>query len=179
MKKLATIAASILSIAAGADAVHAQSTPPVPESEASRPAQGGYAPAVPRDAKGVPTGPEIKAILSEPDTKSPPPPDNKAAEAATKESDPLAQFAWLDGCWSGDINQREIREHWLPLRGGIMLGASHIVTSGKTQSYEYLRLEPRADGIYYVNISMAPEKQETPFKFVNRSMDREDEIFTF
>jgi hypothetical protein len=25
--------------------------------------------------------------------------------------------AWLEGCWRGAVNQREFREHWLPLRG--------------------------------------------------------------
>jgi hypothetical protein len=103
------------------------------------------------------------------------------AAASLLSNDPLGltQFAWLDGCWRGEVNQREYREHWLPLRGGMMLGASHTVMNGTTQSYEYLRLEPRGDGIYYVNIAMASGQQETVYKLAKREMDREDEVFTF
>ena len=60
-----------------------------------------------------------------------------------------------------------------------MIGASHTVVSGKTQDYEYLRLEPRADGVYYINIAMAPSRQESAFKLIDRTTDQEDEIFTF
>jgi Domain of unknown function (DUF6265) len=102
-----------------------------------------------------------------------------AATAASAEADLATQFAWLEGCWRGQVNQREFREHWLPPRGGLMIGAGHTVASGKTQEYEYLRLEPRVDGIYYINIAMAPGKQETAYRLVDRKMDREDEIFTF
>src|SRR5262245_44859233 len=50
----------------------------------------------------------------------------------------LAPFAWLEGCWRGDVNRRDFREHWLPLRGDLLVGASHTVMEGKTLSYEYL-----------------------------------------
>jgi hypothetical protein len=62
----------------------------------------------------------------------------------------LDALAWLQGCWRGAVNQREFREHWLPLRGGMMLGASHVVMQDRTQDFDYLRLETRADGVYYV-----------------------------
>ncbi len=34
-----------------------------------------------------------------------------------------------DGCWRGDVAQYEFREHWLPLRGGLMVpgwGDAHV-----------------------------------------------------
>ena len=67
------------------------------------------------------------------------------------------------------MNQREFREHWLPLRGELMVGASHTVMDGKTLDYEYLRLEPRADGVYYVTAS--PGQKETAYKLVDATTD--------
>lgn len=75
---------------------------------------------------------------------------------------PLAPLAWLAGCWWGDINQHEFREYWHPLAGDAMIGVSRMVRGDKVLSYEYLRLEPRADGVYYV---AAPKgKPEAAFK---------------
>src|SRR5688500_734656 len=101
--------------------------------------------------------PPSKDAVTPGDAKSTPS-DSKPTEAAGKtEEGPIARFAWLEGCWRGEVNRREYREHWLPLRGGLMIGVSHTTSEGKTQGYEYLRLEPRADGVYYiVNITTGP-----------------------
>ncbi len=89
----------------------------------------------------------------------------------------LNSLAWLEGCWRGEVAQYEFREHWLPLRGGLMVGAGHVVFQGKTQDYGYLRLETRADGVYYVSISS--EKKEAAFKLTSTAVDDKDTIFTF
>ncbi len=107
------------------------------------------------------------------------PAETKPLEAASAAADPIAQFAWLEGCWRGSVNKRDFREHWLPPRGGLMIGASHTVSEGKTLDYEYLRIEPRSDGLYYVNIAMGPGQKETAYKLVDRAMDVDDEVFTF
>ena len=90
---------------------------------------------------------------------------------------PLQDFAWLAGCWEGKVNKRDFREEWLPLRGEIMVGASQTASQGKTQSYEFLRLEPRADAIYY--IPMPSGRKETLFRMTSKKTDGEDVIFTF
>jgi hypothetical protein len=92
------------------------------------------------------------------DPKAPP---ARAADAGSS----LAQFSWLEGCWRGSVNQREFREHWLPLRGDLLVGVSHTVMDGKTLDYEYLRLEQRADGVYYVTAS--PGQKESVYKLVD------------
>jgi Domain of unknown function (DUF6265) len=89
----------------------------------------------------------------------------------------LASLAWLDGCWRGEVAQYEFREHWLPLRGGLMVGAGHVVFQGKTQDYGYLRLETRPDGVYYVAISSG--KKEDLFKLTAATIDDKDTVFTF
>ncbi len=107
--------------------------------------------------------------------------ETQATQPATAEASPLAVFAWLEGCWRGSVNQRDYREQWMPLRGNLMVGMSQTVSGSKTQDFEYLRIEPRADGIYYV---AAPAgKAESAFRFVEETVDREndrnDHIFTF
>jgi len=89
----------------------------------------------------------------------------------------LASLAWLEGCWRGAVNQREFREHWLPLRGGIMIGASHNVLQDKTLDYEYLRLESRADGLHYVAIPSG--KPPADFRLATATSDDRGAHFTF
>jgi uncharacterized protein DUF6265 len=102
----------------------------------------------------------------------------KAAPASAPEPDSrLAQLAWLEGCWRGSVNKREFREHWLPLRGNLMVGASHTVVEGKTQDYEYLRLEPRADGVYYV--TTPPGQRENSFRLSDVASEGDAQTFTF
>jgi hypothetical protein len=86
-------------------------------------------------------------------------------------------LAWLEGCWHGNVNQRDFREHWLPLRGGMMVGISQTVTQDKTQDYEYLRIEARPDGVYYVAVPSG--KNETAFRLVNAAADDRGAEFTF
>lgn len=103
------------------------------------------------------------------------------APAAPPKSDgdinSVASLAWLDGCWTGAVNQRDFREQWSPLRGGILLGVGSTVYEGKPQSYEYLRIEPRADGVYYV--AQPSGQKEDAFKLVSITTDDPDTIFTF
>jgi hypothetical protein len=74
----------------------------------------------------------------------------------------LAQLAWLEGCWRGVANDREFREHWLPLRGDLLVGVSHTVMEGKTVGFEYLRIEGHGPDVFYVNST--PGQKELPFK---------------
>jgi hypothetical protein len=101
--------------------------------------------------------------------------------APTKEGAVLEPLAWLEGCWRGDVNQREYHEHWMPLRGGMLIGASQTVMQGRMQGYEHLRLESRPDGVYYV--ATPSGKEETAFRLHEQTVDkaegRNDTIFTF
>jgi hypothetical protein len=104
-------------------------------------------------------------------------PEEKAGTTA----DPLAPLAWLEGCWRGSVNQREFREHWMPLRGGMLLGISQTVLGGKTQDFDYLRIESRPDGVFYVIVPSGAK--ESTFRLTGKTIDadgdRRDEIFTF
>jgi len=102
-------------------------------------------------------------------------PANTAAPANPAST--LEPFGWLHGCWDGKVNQRDFREEWLPLRGDMMIGVSQTVSQGKTQDFEYLRLELRPEGIFYVAVPSG--KKETSFRLSGRTRDGENEIFTF
>lgn len=105
------------------------------------------------------------------------PPNSAATAAPTTPTSALEQLGWLHGCWDGKVNQRDFREEWLPLRGDMMIGVSHTVSQGKTQDFEYLRLELRPEGVFYV---AAPSgKKETSFRFSGKMQDGDREIFTF
>ena len=110
-------------------------------------------------------------------TPPPAPPAAASPEAAQGDVTNVAALAWLDGCWAGTVNQRDFREQWSPLRGGMLLGFGSTVYQDKTQNYEYLRIESRADGVYYV--ALPSGQQETAFKLVSIAADDKDSIFTF
>ena len=100
-------------------------------------------------------------------------PSTSAASAPTS----LEALSWLAGCWEGKVNQRDFRKEWLPLRGDIMVGVSQTAVSGKTQDFEYLRLELRPEGIFYVAVPSG--KKENSFRLSGMTKDGESEIFTF
>lgn len=101
-------------------------------------------------------------------------PSAAPAEPATG---PLAPLAWLHGCWEGKVNQRDFREEWLPLAGDIMIGVSQTTLRGKTVDFEYLRLEPRPEGVFYI---AAPSgKNEASFRLAGQATAGGDEVFTF
>jgi len=63
----------------------------------------------------------------------------------------LADISWISGAWQTEPGgRREIEEHWTKVAGQSMLGMSRTVAGDKTVEFEYLRIEQRADGIYYV-----------------------------
>ncbi len=109
------------------------------------------------------------------------PPVVGAAEAKSPErasgDGPLGPLAWLSGCWRGSVNQRDFREHWLPLRGNLLVGAGHTVSGGRTQDFEFVRIESRADGVYYV--ASPSGQREAAFKLASTQIDGPDSIFTF
>ena len=105
------------------------------------------------------------------DAAQPRPAESKAADS------PLAALSWLSGCYKGTANQREFREQWLPLRGDLLVGASHTVAQGRTQDFSHLRIEPRADGVFYV---ITPARQpEIAVRLSGQESDGPDRIFTF
>jgi hypothetical protein len=110
-----------------------------------------------------------------------PSPSATAASDMSNGREALASLAWLEGCWKGKVEQREFTERWGTAPGDAMRGTSRMVIAGVSQGDDALRLEARADGLFYV-ITPAGRSEES-FRFVGRTVDaingRNDEIFTF
>jgi hypothetical protein len=104
-------------------------------------------------------------------------PAKKAQAAEPAPTGPIAPLAWLAGCWQGNVNQRDLREQWLPLRGGMLVGAGQQTSGGKMQDYEYLRIEQRVNGIFFSQFS--GDRKETSFRLVSTTTEDKDTIFTF
>jgi hypothetical protein len=118
------------------------------------------------------------ASAQAPATSPPVPPGGAASDKpADKSAGPLAPLAWMRGCWEGKVNQRDFREEWLPTAGDMMLGVSQTTLRDKTIDFEYLRLESRPEGVFYI---AAPSgKNEAAFRLAGQTTSGGDEVFTF
>ncbi len=74
------------------------------------------------------------------------------SEALVASRAELARLDWISGTWTGEGGGVWHQELWLPAKGGTMLGLHHEVQQGidRTLSFEYLRIEAREDGVFYV-----------------------------
>jgi hypothetical protein len=75
-----------------------------------------------------------------------------AAQTPTPSAAPtISDLSWLAGDWQTAAGGRsQTDEHWTQPAGASMLGLSRTVAGGRTYEFEYLRIEQRQDGIYYV-----------------------------
>jgi hypothetical protein len=69
---------------------------------------------------------------------------------ASFQSASISDLNWLSGDWQGTGGRAQVEEHWTQPAGGSMLGMSRTVAGARTVEFEYLRIEQRDDGIYYV-----------------------------
>jgi Domain of unknown function (DUF6265) len=58
--------------------------------------------------------------------------------------------AWLAGDWVLVQGTRCTEEHWTSPSSNMMVGAGRTVVGGRTTSFEFMRIEARADGVYFV-----------------------------
>jgi len=84
--------------------------------------------------------------------------------AATNENLKIEDLAWISGDWETTSGPMQIEEHWTRVAGGSMIGMGRTIAKGKTVFFEYLRIESRAEGIYYVAHPKA--RPGTDFKLV-------------
>ncbi|MGH9805166.1 MAG: DUF6265 family protein [Candidatus Acidiferrales bacterium] len=62
----------------------------------------------------------------------------------------IEKLGWMAGSWEMVTEKSRTEEHWTKVAGGTLLGMSRTVAGGKTVFFEYLRVEARPDGVYYV-----------------------------
>src|SRR5262245_15698819 len=62
----------------------------------------------------------------------------------------IADLGWIAGDWAGPTGRANSEEHWIAPAAGAMLGVSRTIVKDRMVAFEFLRIEKRADGIYYV-----------------------------
>ncbi|AGC45942.1 hypothetical protein MYSTI_04650 [Myxococcus stipitatus DSM 14675] len=78
--------------------------------------------------------------------------------------DSIHDLGWLSGSWLQATAPNTLEEHWTHADGGTLMGVSRAVVQGKTVFFEYMRIEAREDGLYYVAQPMG--RPGTDFKLV-------------
>ena len=74
-------------------------------------------------------------------------------------------FAFMRGCWeiARPEGKSKITEQWMEPSGGTLIGMSRTVRDGKTTGYEFMRIEARPDGVYFIS-KPSGNSEETSFK---------------
>src|SRR4051812_32849771 len=63
----------------------------------------------------------------------------------------ISDLAWMSGDWQTDPAASAVsEEHWTRPAGGSMLGMSRAIVGARTATFEFLRIEERPEGIFYV-----------------------------
>jgi Domain of unknown function (DUF6265) len=62
----------------------------------------------------------------------------------------LHDIAWLAGDWQITSSNQCVEEQWTAPSSNMLVGMSRTVAAGRTTSFEFMRIEARADGIFYV-----------------------------
>jgi hypothetical protein len=62
----------------------------------------------------------------------------------------LSDINWLAGDWELTTGNRCVEEHWTTASANLVVGMSRTVDAGRTVSFEFVRIEARTDGVYYV-----------------------------
>jgi hypothetical protein len=85
----------------------------------------------------------------------------------------IAALGWIAGVWVMEHGEARTEEHWTDLGGDTYMAISRTVRAGHTVFYEYLRIEQRRDGIYYV----AQPKNRLPVDFRLTSLSGQEAVF--
>jgi Domain of unknown function (DUF6265) len=79
----------------------------------------------------------------------------------------LSDLAWMTGSWVKTTGATRIEEQWLAPASHLMLGMSRTAKQGSRATFEFLRIEERPAGIYYV--AQPGGRPPTDFKLTRRS----------
>ena len=79
----------------------------------------------------------------------------------------LQDIGWLAGAWQLSAGGTCVEEQWTTASTNMLVGMSRTVAGGRTTSFEFVRIEARADGIYYV--AQPGGKPPVDFKLASES----------
>ncbi|MCI0355429.1 MAG: DUF6265 family protein, partial [Acidobacteria bacterium] len=89
-----------------------------------------------------------------------------SAASAPDPGPDLNALSWMAGSWRMETPNVTIEEQWMEPAGKLMLGMSRT-TSKRGVFFEFLRVEARSDGVYYV--AQPKGGAPTDFKLVRHS----------
>jgi hypothetical protein len=80
----------------------------------------------------------------------------------------IADFGGMAGCWERSDKTRALQftEQWMKPAGTSILGMGRTVRNEKTIDFEFMRIEQRPDGIYFVARPKS-NTDETSFKLIS------------
>ena len=78
----------------------------------------------------------------------------------------------MAGCWEHRDEKKSIfiSEQWMKPAGTSILGMGRTVKKGKTTDWEFMRIEERADGIFFV-AQPKDNAEETAFKLIRSTLN--------
>lgn len=91
-------------------------------------------------------------------------------QAAPAPAPSLDQLSWMTGSWTSGPGARETEEHWTAPKGGSMIGMSRTVKGDTMVEFEFLRIEARPDGIFY--LASPGGRPATPFRLKESSKEK-------
>lgn len=94
-------------------------------------------------------------------------PSGALAQGSTVRPTLLREISWLVGTWRLERSRGMVEEVWIPAAGGAMFGIGRTITGGRLTSFEYLRIEERADRL--VLVAQPRGRVETEFEIVEIS----------
>ena len=98
-----------------------------------------------------------------------------AVVSANAQMAAIESFSGMAGCWERNERSGAVAtEIWMKPAGTSIMGMGRTVKNGKTVDYETMRIEQRADGIYFVAKPKA-NPEETAFKLKSSAGG----VFTF
>ncbi|MFN6964882.1 MAG: DUF6265 family protein [Pyrinomonadaceae bacterium] len=82
----------------------------------------------------------------------------------------VEDLAWLAGCWEqyDHAKRSRVSENWMKPDGGLMLGTARSVRNGAVVNFEFMRIEKRREGTFYV-AKTSQNKDEIAFRLVSRA----------
>lgn len=85
----------------------------------------------------------------------------------------IKDFDGMAGCWEqrNDAKKLLISEQWMSPAGTSLIGMGRTVKDGKTTDWEFMRIEQRADGIFYV-AKPRENSDETAFKLISSDLNQ-------
>ena len=94
-----------------------------------------------------------------------------AAEPQTTPAVPtLEGLSWLAGSWKGQAGPWTQEEHWTAPAAGLMLGLHRDAREDGRVAFEYLRIEEREDGIFY--LASPGGREATAFRLIELTANR-------